>query len=94
MIDSELILERAPDVRYRLVHDEGVVIRQEAGEALVLNEVGARILDLIDGQLDVRGLTLQLLEEFEVEPKALLTDTAAFLEELLAIGVVRRVDGG
>ncbi len=93
MIDSKLILERAPDVRYRLIQDEGVVIRQEAGEALVLNEVGARILDLLDGQLDVEGLELQLLEEFEVEPKALLADTAVFLEELLTIGVVRRVTG-
>ena len=36
------------DVRYQQIADEGVVVRQTAGEVLVLNEVGTRVLALLD----------------------------------------------
>jgi hypothetical protein len=38
----------APDVRFRVVGDEGVVVRQDAGEVLVVNGVAARVLELLD----------------------------------------------
>lgn len=38
----------APDVRFRVVSGEGVVVRQDAGEVLVVNGVAARVLELLD----------------------------------------------
>ncbi len=43
MIGPESVLRRSDEVRYRLVEGEAVMILQEAGEALVLNEVAARL---------------------------------------------------
>jgi hypothetical protein len=88
VIASETLLRRADDVRFRAVDDETVVIRQEAAEALVLNEVAGRILELVDGQTTVGAIIARLLEEYEVSPDALTEDVHAYLLELLEAGVV------
>jgi Coenzyme PQQ synthesis protein D (PqqD) len=87
-ISTSTVLYRARDVRFRAVDDETVVIRQEAAEALVLNELAGRILDLIDGHRTVGAVVDQLLQEYEVEPTDLVADVQEYLEELLATGVV------
>ena len=77
-----------PDVRYRVVDGQAVVIVQEAGEALVLNAVGTRILELVNGRRSIDEIEERLGAEFEVEPRELARDVAAYLEELTAAGVV------
>jgi coenzyme PQQ biosynthesis protein PqqD len=83
MIDRSTVLRRAPDVRYRAIDDETVVIRQEAAEALVLNEVAGRLLDLIDGRRTVAAIVAELQNEYDVAPETLAADVAAYLTELL-----------
>jgi pyrroloquinoline quinone biosynthesis protein D len=87
-ISTSTVLRRARDVRFRAVDDETVVIRQEAAEALVLNELAGRILDLIDGQRTVGAVVDRLLDEYDVEENDLAADVQEYLEELLATGVV------
>lgn len=89
MTGGDRVPERSRDVRYRIVQGEGVVIRQETAEALVVNEVGARILDLADGERSVAAIHASLLAEYEVEPEALASDLEAYLAELVEIGVLR-----
>jgi ABC-type uncharacterized transport system ATPase subunit len=91
-MDLQTVLRRAPDSRYRRVQDEGVVIRQSTAEALVVNELGARLLDLIDGQTAIQGLVDQLEKEYEVERSRLETDVLAYLGELERIGLVTAQD--
>lgn len=88
MIGPDSVLCRATDLRYRAVDDETVVIRQQSAEALVLNEVAGRILDLIDGRRTVNEVVDRLLEEYEVERPRLLTDVTGYLGELLESGLV------
>ncbi len=90
MISANTIFRRLGDVRFRAVDDETVVIRQEAAEALVLNEVAGRILDLVDGQRTVAQIIDQLLEEFEVATADLTADVHSYLQELVETGVVTR----
>lgn len=90
-INTSTVLRRVDDVRFRAVDDETVVIRQEAAEALVLNEVAGRLLELIDGQNTVGTLVERLLEEYEVPIAELVADVQEYLEELLATGVVTHV---
>lgn len=87
-MDLATVLERAADTRYRRVQDEGVVIRQSTAEALVVNDLGARLLDLIDGRRAV-GEMLDLLEaEYEVDRPRLQADVLDYLLELQAAGLV------
>ena len=53
-----------------------------------LNEVGARVYELIDGERSVRDICAAIVEEFEVEPEEAQTDVTEFLEKLLSIGSI------
>jgi hypothetical protein len=82
------VLRRRADVRFRTVLDEGVVIQQETAEVLVLNEVGARVLELLDGARTVGDLVTLLGGEFDATGEVLQREVARYLEELLAAGVI------
>jgi hypothetical protein len=76
------------DVRYQQVVDEGIVLRQKTGEVLVLNEVGARVLTLLDKGLAVPEILERLAAEFGADAKHLAADVAAFLVELRSAGII------
>ncbi|MEM1247885.1 MAG: PqqD family protein [Acidobacteriota bacterium] len=79
------------DVRFRVVGDEAIVIRQQAAEVLVLNEVGARILQLLEGEPNLDELVDSLAQEFEAERSQLQADAVAFVAELVEAGVLEEV---
>ena len=96
MIPADAVLQRADDVRYRLIGDEAVVIRQQAAEALVLNEVAGAILALLDGNRTARQIAAELGDQFEAKPEVLLDDVRRYLAELEELGIAERapVDPG
>ena len=94
MTGSNEVYRRRDDVRFRTVLEEGVVVRQDAAEVLVLNEVGARILELIDGNLEVEGIYHRLLQEFAVPEDDLRRDLDAFLADLREARVIERTPRG
>jgi len=94
MISDSSVLHRVPDVRFRAVDDETVVIRQEAAEALVINDVAGRILELVDGHRVIADVVAQLHDEYDVDPERLRTDVYAYLEELLETGLLSRGESG
>src|ERR1700674_1070567 len=81
------VLARRADVRFRVIDAEGVVVRQSAGEVLVFNDIGTRILALADGVAPVAVWIDTLLVEFEVERPALERDVLAFAAELMEQGL-------
>ena len=56
-----------------------------------LNELGARIWELIDGQRTVEEIRDAIVEEYEVSPDMTEADLIEFIQQLEAIGGVRRV---
>ena len=50
-----------------------------------LNEVGARVYSLIDGERSVRDICAAIVEEFEVSDDEAETDVREFLEKLISI---------
>src|SRR5262245_46673977 len=88
-VAPDTLLRRRSDVRFRTVLDEGVVIKQDTAEVLVLNEVGARVLELLDGTRTVVEVEGVLLAEFAAPAAELGSDLASYLEELLAAGVIQ-----
>lgn len=65
------------------VRDEVVMMSAEQGEYIGLNEVGARIWDLIDAPVAVESLCDRLIAEFEVEPDTCRAEVDAFLAKLV-----------
>ena len=82
------VFRRCGDIRYRIIDDEAVVVRQEAGEVLGLNQTAARLLDLIDGKSTVHDLIDNMAEEFTIERSVLEQDVMEFLVELLSAGLI------
>ena len=93
-IDIGSVLGRRADVRFRVIDAEGVVVRQSAGEVLVLNDLGTRILALADGVNPVAYWIDTLLGEFEVARPLLERDVLAFVAELVEQGLLERLAGG
>jgi hypothetical protein len=85
---DDRVLRLRREVRFRNVGGEGVVLRQEAREVLVVNGVGARVLELLDGRRSVAEVAAVLREERDAPPEAIERDVGAFVDELLAAGVV------
>ena len=66
-ITPAAVLRRRPDVRYRRIEGEAVVLRQSTSEVLVLNEVGASVLDLADGERSVGDWIETLAGEYAAD---------------------------
>lgn len=78
------------DVRFRMIADEGVIIRQEIGEALLVNEVGARILEMLKDGVQTVDLIERLTQEFDIGHDQLTQDVYHYLTALEAAGVVEK----
>lgn len=77
------------EVRYTKAFDEGVVLRQKAGEVLVLNEVGLKVLELIGGGISsLDDIVDAVHESYEIDRSTALSDIAAYLDELESAGVI------
>jgi hypothetical protein len=87
MIGPDSVLKARDDVRYRIVDRQAVLIRQNDPEAVILNEVGARVLGLIEERSPVGQMLDRMAEEFEVDRAVLERDVLAFLQELLDTGI-------
>jgi hypothetical protein len=88
------VFRRSGDVRYRIIDGEAVVIRQEAGEVLGLNETAARLLDLVDAESTVQELIDTMAEEYTIERSKLEEDVMKFLNELRGAGVIEETRAG
>ena len=87
-ITLSTVLRRRPDVRYRRIESEAVVLRQSAAEVLVLNEVGAAVLDLADGEHTVGAWIEALIGEYDADPAALAREVLEFAGELREAGLL------
>ncbi|HEX6904307.1 MAG TPA: PqqD family protein [Thermoanaerobaculia bacterium] len=91
-ITLSTVLRRRSDVRYRHIEGEAVVVRQSSAEVLVLNEVGASVLDLADGERDVRAWIDALSEVYDTDPAVLARDVLAFAAEMEEAGLLEAVE--
>ena len=86
----------APDIRFRIIEDEAVVVRQKAGDVVVLNGVGARVLQLIGDGLSTEEVGDRVAREYDAQEAAIRDDVKAFFGELEALKIIEDdpADGG
>lgn len=82
----------APGVVGRLVDAEAVLVLPARGEVKVLNQVGARIWELSDGNRTVREIARVICEEYAVDADAAEVDTLTFLKDLVDRGAIATSD--
>ena len=92
MLTLDVYPTPAPGVVGRVVDAEAVLVLPARGEVKVLNEVGARIWELSDGNRTVREIANVICEEYEVDAAAAEADTLAFFKDLEDRGAIRISD--
>jgi Coenzyme PQQ synthesis protein D (PqqD) len=73
----------APDVLFRLVGEEGVLLNLNTTLYLGLNPVGTRMWNVLSSASSIQAAYDELLEEYEVEPAQLRSDLEEFIDQLL-----------
>ncbi|HSS79480.1 MAG TPA: PqqD family protein [Thermoanaerobaculia bacterium] len=90
-ITSSTVLRRPADIRYRRIDGEAVVLRQSTAEVLVLNGVGATVLDLADGKRPVDEWIDALAREYGADRETVARDVLEFAGEASAAGLLEPV---
>jgi hypothetical protein len=93
-INLSTVLRRPSDVRYRRIEGEAVVLRQSVAEVLVLNGVGATVLDLADGRRPVGEWIDALVREYGADRETVARDVLEFAGEAAAAGLLEPVPVG
>ena len=92
----ERCYQKNPDIVSRKIADEYILvpIRQNVGDLesiYTLNEVAARIWELIDGKKKVKEIKGKIMEEFEVTPEEIEKDLTELLQKLEKIDGIKEV---
>lgn len=82
MIPLDLIPNKSPQTASRIIDNEAVIIVPEYSEVKVLNEVGSRIWELLDGNKDIQTIAYIISDEFEAPLDKIIEDVKDFIEEL------------
>jgi hypothetical protein len=73
----------APDVMFRLVGGEGVLLNLNTERYLGLNPVGTRMWNVLSSANSIQAAYDELLQEYEVDPAQLRADLEEFIDQLL-----------
>ena len=88
MISTSSVVVAAQDQVSSDLGEEVVILHLKNGVYYGLDEVGARIWDLIQEPRAVNEIRDLLLDEYDVEAERCESDLLALLEELVAEGLV------
>jgi hypothetical protein len=95
-MELDSVYDRNDRVVSRRIVDELILvpIRQSVAdmEAMyTMNEVGARVYELIDGKRPVREIVEAIVTEFDVAFETAETDVREFISQLLQIESIREI---
>lgn len=71
--------------------DEGIFVLQEAGEVLVVNQIGAFIVEHLEGSRSLDELVAAITERYEIDAERARADARSLLDTLLEAGAIIRI---
>ncbi len=86
------IFQRSPRAVHRVVDGEAVIVEPAIGMVTILNDVGARVWESLDGRQSAAEIAAAIAEEYAVPPAEAAADVTAFLAELMEKGLINRHD--
>ena len=78
-----------PQIVWRRLDENAVVVSPREGEVRVLNPVGTAIWQLLVQEQDAVAIERYLTDNFDVTPERAHNDLLTFLEELSGRGILR-----
>lgn len=86
MLDA--IPRRTPSVASRSLDGEAVLVHPGHGKVTVLNGVGARVWELIDGKRSISQIAGMIADEYEVSAVKAESDALGFCQDLSGRGLL------
>ena len=83
MLDLTQVVAKTPEAVSKVIGQEAVIILPAAGEVKVLNEVGSRLWELVDGQRTIAELAAQICDEYAVTFEQAEADALDFIQRML-----------
>ena len=87
--DVNTLLERTPELVAADLDGELVMMDAEAGRYYGISGVGARAFELLESPISIEGLVDTITQEYDVDKHKCRGDIQAFVQELMASGLVR-----
>ena len=87
-MQRDVVLHLSPDVIFRELDGESVVLDLSSGRYFGLNAVGTRVWQLIQQGQPVDGLIQAVRAEYDADVNAVERDVLALLEDLKIRGLV------
>jgi hypothetical protein len=82
------IPHRTPSVASRSLDGEAVLVHPAHGKVIVLNGVGSRLWELMDGQRSVSQIAGMIADEYDVSMVKAESDALAFCQDLVGRGLL------
>jgi hypothetical protein len=79
---SDAPLHRHPHAAARTYEGKALIVVPGLGEYNILNPLGTRVFELIDGSRGVGDIVQTITEEYEVSPDEVEADVKEFIEDL------------
>lgn len=79
-----------PHARFRVMDDEGIFVLQKAGEVLVVNQIGAFMVQQLEVARSLPELVDAITERYDVDDERARADAGSLLEALLEAGAICR----
>ena len=81
------IYEKEPDVSWRSIEGQAVLIHNQRGEIRVLNETGTLVWEHLEEGVD--SIARRLTEAYDIDADTAQRDAEELIADLLKIGAVR-----
>lgn len=77
-----------PQVATRVVDGEALIVLADSGQVNVLNPVGTRMWELMDGTKNVQQIADAICEEFDVTEDEAKRDLEEFVQQLIQANAI------
>lgn len=77
-----------PEIISRRLENEAVLVMPINGKIKVLNDVGARVWELIDGGHSVEAIIASVAQEYNTSVEVVAADVQTFLAQLVERGMI------
>ncbi len=88
--DRVTVYRAHPDISFTRFGDEGLLVVPRQAWQIVLNGVGARAFELLDGRRSLGQIAELLADEYDVAPEQALADVRELLADLAAKGAIEK----
>jgi hypothetical protein len=85
---ARVIPRRKPEAGFRVLEGQAIIAVSGRSEVHLLNEVGTRIWQLIDGQRGEDQIAAEIETEFEVTHEQAVRDVNEFVRDLTERGMI------